>query len=85
MNKGDYTVNPDEITETAPPDFCALGKHSYEIRVGDAGLERHCNDCGQTEDVVPEECVDGELNWRPEHDFHFGVCRNCGEDGDGAY
>lgn len=83
MSKGDYNISPDEIPESGPPDFCAIGQHPYEIRVSDDGeLERHCNDCGKTEPVADDECVDGRMNWHPEHDFHFGVCRRCdAEDG----
>jgi hypothetical protein len=75
MSKGDFHTNPDEIVETAPPDFCAQGVHSDEIVVTDI-VERVCNDCGRREEVQPDECVQG-ADWFPEHDYHFGVCRRC--------
>jgi hypothetical protein len=76
--KGDYEIPASEITGAPPPDFCQLGRHSDEIRQGeDGGLIRHCNDCGRELDVQPDECIDTAMEWHPEHDFHFGVCRRC--------
>jgi hypothetical protein len=76
MSKGDFFATEGEEIEDGPPDFCKIGQHSDEIIVTDK-TERVCNDCGRREEVGPDECIDGEGVWRPEHKVHFGVCVRC--------
>lgn len=84
MSKGDFSVSADDVIETAPPDFCAMGQHSFEIGVSDEGtVIRTCNDCDLTEEVSADECIDRDGEVYPEHDYHFGVCRRCDAEEDG--
>jgi hypothetical protein len=76
MSKGDFHTTEDDRMESAPPDFCAMGVHSFEIVVTDGAPLRICNDCELTEEVASDECIAGN-EWFPEHDYHFGACRRC--------
>lgn len=83
MAKGDWEVydqdrDRNENTEEKPRTSCEEYGHSYETVVTDTVM-RVCNDCDDSYEVGPDECMDASQEIYPEHDYgHDGTCKRCG-------